>query len=543
MAATGAPKANLDDWNDPPEEYPGISTPGAPVANPIPQNDNWEPTPEELEKIWLEFVEKYEPDPVLFAEEVLGLRLMRHQRRILQAVGARARRIAMRSGHRVGKTLIMAVIALWHLCTKYPQKTIITAPSAGQLYGSLLPEIMSLSKRLPPFMRDLFQFYTDGIKLKADPDGSFLVARTADPDNPESFQGIHSANILFIWDEASGIDDRLFNAARGSMASPNAIRILAGNPTRLHNTFHKAFTTHAELYEKFHVSSMGLPTVDPDFIREVEEEFGADSNEFRIRVLGEFPETDDESYISSKLVKASRTRNILRPKMSAVVYSLDPSRSPEGNGDPSVITRRYGHHYVDDQLIYRRKDTMQMVGEIQKLAQEDHDRLVREFKEAGRSLLFLPPVPVAIIVDVIGIGAGIVDRLRELNFNVIAVNASESSTDETHCFRMRDALWKKALKYLKDPLNKIPDDDLLEVELTSARYEYNSIGDLIIESKKSMRKRGLRSPDRADSLCLNLCCPPDLISSFLTKDGGTHGFGTGPRTGGLARGGGTPTTR
>lgn len=496
-----------------------------------------EPTPDELVGMWKAFIERYEADPVAFAENVLGITLMRHQRRILEAVARRDRRIAMRSGHRVGKTLIMAVIALWHIVTKYPQKTIITAPSAGQLYGSLLPEIMSWAKRLPPFVRDLFQFYTDGIKLKADPDGSFLSARTADPDNPESFQGIHSANILFIWDEASGIDDRLFNAARGSMASPNAYRILAGNPTRLNNTFHKAFTTHAELYTQFHVSSLGLPTVDQDFVKEVIDEFGEDSNEYRIRILGEFPETDDESYISSSIVKAARKRNIERPKMSGVVYSIDPSRSPEGNGDPSVITRRYGHHFVDKQLIYRRKDTMQMVGEIQKLVREDHDQLVREFREAGRPLLFMPPVPVAIIVDVIGIGAGIVDRLRELQFNVIAVNASENSTDEVHCYRQRDALWKKGLNFLKNSLSAIPDDDLLQVELTSARYEYNSSGDLIIESKKSMRKRGLRSPDRADSLCLNLCCPPELITNFLTSgpNGATHGFGSGPRT--LNRGG------
>lgn len=519
------------------EEFlpPDVHEPGVPVPNPIPETDN--PTAADLEAMWEAFITKYEFDPVGFAEDVLGYTLMRHQKLILRAIASGKRRIAIRSGHRVGKTLLMAVAAVWHTVCKYPQKTIVTAPTSGQLYGSLLPEIMTVAKRLPGFMRDLFLFYKDGIKLAADPDGSFLSARTADPDNPESFQGLHSANILFLWDEASGIDDRLFNAARGSMAAPNAVRIMAGNPTRLFNTFHKAFTTHAELYETFHVSSLGLPTVDQDFVHEVRDEFGEESNEYRIRVLGEFPETDDESYISSRLVKAARVRNIQRPKMSAVVYSLDPSRSPEGNGDPSVLTRRYGHHFVDKQISYRRKDTMQLVGEIQKLVQEDHDLLVREFKEAGRSLLFLPPIPVAIIVDVIGIGAGVVDRLRELNYNVIPINASETSTDEVHCYRMRDALWKKALTYLKAPVNKIPDDDLLEVELCGARYEYNSAGDLIIESKTKMRKRGMRSPDHADSLCLNLCCPPELISDFLTTNPSQgHGFGSGPR-GPIARSG------
>jgi phage terminase large subunit len=470
-----------------------------------------EPDQEALTGLWLGFVEKYGADPVAFATEVLGLRLMRHQRRFLWALANGKRRIALRSGHRVGKTLSLAVAALWHLLTKYPQKTLITAPSAGQLFGSLFPEIVSLSKKLPAFVRDLLNFYTDEINLKADPEGSFLIARTADPNKPEAFQGMHSANIMLIWDEASGIDERLFNAARGSMASPNAVRIMAGNPTRLHNTFHRAFTTHAEKNFKIHVSSVGLPTVDQDFVDEVRDEFGEDSNEYRIRVLGEFPETDDDSYISNALVKAAMARNIVRPPLSRVAYGVDPSRSPDGRGDNTVITPRYGLHYIGKQKVFRKKDTMQIVGEIVAMAEEDRNEYVRECRLLGRPLLYMPQIPAAVVVDVIGIGAGVVDRLVELGFNVIAVNAAETSSDDRSCLRERDALWKRGLTWLKDARSKLPKCDLLAVEMTSAHYDHSSAGVLAIESKKSMKKRGLRSPDRADSLFLALSCPPDLL--------------------------------
>lgn len=491
---------------------------------------------EQLTAVWLAFVEKYGANPLAFAEEVLGLKLMRHQRRFLLALAAGKRRIAMRSGHRVGKTLSLAVAALWHLLTKYPQKTLITAPSSGQLFGSLFPEIVSLSKKLPEFIRDLLNFYVDEINLKADPEGSFLIARTADANKPEAFQGMHSANVMLIWDEASGIDERLFNAARGSMASPNAVRIMAGNPTRLNNTFHRAFTTHAEKNFKIVVSSLGLPTVDQDFVDEVRDEFGEDSNEYRIRVLGEFPETDDDSYISNALVKAAMARNIVRPPMSMVVYGVDPSRSPDGRGDNTVITRRAGLHYVEDQKVFRKKDTMQIVGEIVAMAEEDRNRLVQEYKDAGRPLLYLPQVPAAVIVDVIGIGAGVVDRLRELDFNVIAVNAAETSSQDAGCLRERDALWKRTLTWLKDARSRLPKDDLLQTELTSAHYEHTSAGVLAIESKKAMKKRGLRSPDRADSLALALSCPPELLINPAFAGGHNSG-----RAGRLARGTGGPT--
>jgi phage terminase large subunit len=507
--------------------------PRPPVLEPQAQSQD------ELRRLYVKWVEVYGKNALAFATEVLGLKLMRHQRRFLAALSLGKRRIALRSGHRVGKTLSLAVAALWHLLTKYPQKTLITAPSAGQLFGSLFPEIVSLAKKLPVFLKDLLNFYTDEINLKSDPEGSFLIARTADPNKPEAFQGMHSANIMLIFDEASGIDERLFNAARGSMASPNAVRIMAGNPTRLHNTFHRAFTTHAEKNFCIAVSSLGLPTVDQDFVDEVRDEFGEDSNEYRIRVLGEFPETDDDSYISNALVKAAQARNIQKPPLSLVVYGVDPSRSPDGRGDNTVITRRYGLHYIAPQRVFRKKDTMQIVGEIVAMAEEDRNEYIRECKEIGRPLLFMPAIPAAVIVDVIGIGAGVVDRLKELDFNVIAVNAAETSSDDKSCLRERDALWKRGLTWLKNARSKLPKDDLLRDELTGAHYDHSSAGVLAIESKKAMKKRGLRSPDRADSLFLALSCPPDLLTT-LPSGGHNSNPNNADR---LNRGTGAPTAK
>jgi hypothetical protein len=183
---------------------------------------------------------------------------------------------------------------------------------------------------------------------------------------------------------------------------------------------------------------------------------------------------------------------------------------------------------------------MQIVGEIVAMAEEDRNNLIREYKEIGRPLLYLPQIPAAIIVDVIGIGAGVVDRLTELGFNVIAVNAAETSSDDSTCLRERDALWKRTLTWLKDARSRLPKDDLLQTELTGAHYAYSSAGVLSIESKDKMKKRGLRSPDRADSLALALSCPPDLL--VMTGMGG-HNAATANSKGRLARNTGGVTER
>lgn len=487
---------------------------------------NGEVTQERTTDIWEEFLTRYYYDPVGFAENVLGFDLMPHQKRILGDVATGKRRIAIRSGHRVGKTALLSIVCCWFITTRYPQKTIVTAPTAGQLFNALVPEIKSLMRKLPDWLRELFDVLSEEIKLKADPDGSFLSARTASPENAESFQGIHSANVLFIWDEASGIDERLFNAARGSMAAPNAISIMAGNPVRLNNTFHRAFTTNAHLFSKHAISSIGLKTVDADFIEEVKSTYGEESNEYRVRVLGEFPDTDDESYISAALVRAARKRQIDVPKIAATVYAVDPAYY---GGDRTVISRRVGAHVIKDQITLLKKNTMQVVGHIVQMAEEDRQLLMDNMREAGVTPRAMPKVPAAIVVDIIGIGAGIADRLEELKYDVIRVNVAEAATSEPKCHRERDAMYKRFLHWLQDGMCRIPDDDGLELELTAPQYEYDSNGVLKIENKKSVKKRIKVSPDKSDSAMLTLMVPIEKIIKFLENVGDqVFGYGSGP---------------
>ena len=124
----------------------------------------------------------------------------------------------------------------------YPQKTVCTAPTAAQLFDALFAELKSQLLRLPPALQQLFEVFSERIVLKADPSGSFISCRTARKETPEALQGIHSANVLLICDEASSVDNAIFEAAGGSLSTPNSKLVMVGNPTRAEGYFYDAFT-------------------------------------------------------------------------------------------------------------------------------------------------------------------------------------------------------------------------------------------------------------------------------------------------------------
>jgi len=110
--------------------------------------------------------------------------------------------------------------------------------------------------------------------------------------------------------------------------------------------------------------------------------------------------------------------------------------------------------------------------------------------------------PSEICVDTIGLGGGVADRLREQGYNVVDVNVSESSAMNPNANKLRDELWMSVKDWLATRAVKLPRDETLRHELVAPRYNFSSSGKLIVESKDSMRKRRMRSPDLADALCL-----------------------------------------
>lgn len=433
---------------------------------------------------WQSFLSRYHDDPAGFSEHVVGMKPLDWQREVMDAIASGERLLSLRSGHGVGKSSCAAILILWFLLTRYPCKVVVTAPTASQLFDALFAELKSRLKEMPPAISGLLEATSDRVVLKSSPTEAFCSARTSSKERPEALAGVHSANVLLVADEASGIPAEVYEAAGGSMSGENAHTLLLGNPVRASGFFYRTQTELADRWWTRKVSCLDSPLVSQDFIEDMKSRYGEDSNAFRVRCLGDFPVADDDTYIPLHLIESAVHRDIDDSPSAAVVWGLDPARY---GSDRSALAKRRGGKLIEIKS-WRDKSTMELAGIV-----------VDEYETAKFS-----DRPTEICVDSIGIGAGVVDRLMELDLPARGVNVAESASMSQKYMRLRDELWGKAREWFEARECVIPNDDQLIHELAAPRFAFTSTGKIKIESKDEMRKRGIRSPDLADSFCLTL---------------------------------------
>lgn len=428
-------------------------------------------------------VARYQRRPYEFVKEVLGATPDPWQEHALKALQRGHRRLSIRSGHGVGKSTMLAWTMLWHLLCRFPQKTVVTAPSAPQLYDALWSELKTWIGRLPGAWQDLLDCASDRISIRARPEESFVSARTSRAEQPEALQGVHSTFVLLVVDEASGVPEAVFEAATGSMSTPGAITVLTGNPTRSTGFFHKTHTQDSDRWWTMRVSSIESPRVDREFIDEVGARYGRDSNAFRVRVLGEFPSNQGDTLIGAEVVEQAMERAVAPDSAKQEIWGVDPARF---GIDSSVLIKRRDRVVTEQPRSWMGLDTMQLTGQIA----NEFNRLPKDNR------------PAVVVVDAIGIGSGVEDRLRELDIPVVGVNVAETPSVEARFRRMRDELWQNTADWLETRLVSLPWHERLRDDLCGPRYKFLSDGRLVVESKAEMRARGLPSCDFADALAL-----------------------------------------
>jgi hypothetical protein len=391
-------------------------------------------------------------------------------------------RLAIKSGHGVGKTTLLAWIIIHQLLTRYPQKTVVTAPTSGQLFDALAAEVKHWIRLLPGGIQELFDVKSDRIELLEAPEASFLAYRTSRQEQPESLQGVHSDHVLLVADEASGIPEAVYHAAGGSLSTRGARFILAGNPTRPEGYFYDLFRTQDEDWRLTTVSCFDSSRVDPKFIRMIANAYGEESNVYRVRVLGEFPAEADDKLIPFYLIETASKRDIAINPDWDMVWGLDVARSGK---DRTALVKRKGK-VVTEIFTKHSQDLMEITG------------WVRNMWETC-----LPSErPIEVCVDAIGLGAGVADRLLELDIPAVAVNVAENSALNPQAMRLRDDLWLQVRDWFMRQDVKIPDEQQLIKDLQAPSFAITSTGKYKVSSKDDMRRRGFKSPDTADALAL-----------------------------------------
>ena len=431
-----------------------------------------------------EFVAEYRDDPVKFVVEVLGAEPLPYQAEFLQAIADGERKMSVRSGHGTGKSTSASWAMLWYVLLRFPNKVVVTAPTSGQLFDALFAELKRWINELPKQLQPMLTVKSDRVELAAAPSEAFISARTSRAETPEALAGVHSENVLLVVDEASGVPEKVFEAAAGSMSGHSATTILLSNPTRSSGTFYESQTRMAGSWWTRRWSCVDSPLVSDEFVQEMRMRYGEDSNAFRIRVLGEFPLADDDTIIPFHLVESAMHRDIEVTPDQKPIWAIDPARF---GTDRTAFCKRVGN-VVTEIKSWQGVDLMGTVG-----------RVMAEYEA-----LPLSQRPSEILVDSIGVGGGVVDRLRELGAPVRGVNVSEVPSMGQTYNNLRTELWFKTKAWLEDRSCKIPDNDDLLADLTGIRYAFTSSGKMQAESKDAMKRRGLKSPDLADAVCLTM---------------------------------------
>ncbi len=214
-----------------------------------------------------------------------------------------------------------------------------------------------------------------------------------------------------------------------------------------------------------------------------------------------FQLTGEDSFIQSDMVM--RCRKTVAERYGRLLLGVDPARFGD---DRSCIIRRKGRVAYNKES-YAKKDTMEITGII-------HNIILTE-------------QPYRVFVDVGGLGAGVVDRLKELGHAaiVVAVNSGSTPLDGRRYYNKRAELWGELKRWMADEPCQIPDDDSLHADLCGIRYTVDSNSRLVMEKKADMKKRGIRSPDEADALALTFAMPeralnndtPDKIAGIIGK--------------------------
>ena len=451
---------------------------------------------------FVEFQALYGDNWVGLVREVLAFEPDEDQTAILTDIQNGERRISIRSGHGTGKTTTLALATVCHALTRFPQVTVCTAPTSSQLFDALAAQTKSWFKKLPKPLLECFDLKSESIHHKAAPEDSFISFRTSRPEMPEALAGVHSEHVLLIADEASGVPEAVYIAASGSMSGHNATTVLAGNPVRTAGLF---FDTHHDLahnWKTYHLSCIGNPRISEDFLLDMEGRYGLDSNDYRVRVLGDFPRAEADAVIPFDLIQLALDREV-EPSPVRPVWGLDCAR--KGN-DRAALAKRQGNVLLEPVMWWKGLETMELVG-----------RVVAEWESTPEM-----ERPDSICVDAIGLGAGVADRLVELGLPARSINVSEApALGGGNYLNLKAELYYACRQWFVERKGSLRGDKETAAQLGWTRFGYTSAGKLKIEGKEELRKRLKRSPDLGEAFILTFAAP---AASALYGSSGSFGW-------------------
>ena len=432
-------------------------------------------------------VEYYLKNPVEFAIDQFGITPYPEQAELLNCVIVNRKWVAWRSGHGPGKSTGWALLVLEWLYLYPNARVVCTAPKKEQIFDILWAEIGRILKQ--SLLKDDYVWTKTKIYLIGREQTCVALARTS--RTPEAMAGQHAENMLYLFDEASGIDSEVFTAAEGSQTTAGAVMGMAGNPTQTQGYFFNAFHKDRNNWHTIHTSVENHPNVIHGYAKRIAQKWGKDSDVYRVRVLGEFPTGDPNTFITLSRVEAAINREV-EPE-GAIELGVDVARF--GN-DRTIILGRQGLHVFKEHTRLARSSIPEVAGSA--LNQLNQLRVRTGYTGMVR-----------IKVDDSGVGGGVTDLLRleesTKGIEVIACNFGGAGNDEYDdeatimWANLRDLIDSIALPEFNDDVDG---DTSLIGEVSLRRFGMTPKGKIKIEPKQVFKDRVGLSPDYADALVL-----------------------------------------
>ncbi|MCU6798007.1 terminase B [Paenibacillus sp. WQ 127069] len=441
-------------------------------------------------------IEVYRKSPNSFFKEILLFNPDEWQANVSNDI-ANHRFVSVRSGQGVGKTALEAAVVLWFLCCFPFPRVVCTAPTRQQLNDVLWAEISKWqSKSL--ILKRILKWTKTKIYMRKHEERWFATARTA--TKPENMQGFHEDNMLFIVDEASGVEDRIMAAIFGTLSGDNNKLFMCGNPTKTSGFFFDSHNRDRSIYRTHQVSCLDSPRTSKENIEMLKQKYGEGSDVWRVRVEGQFPSGESDTFISLEAAEFAKSSIRIEPIGRKLVVGVDVARF--GDDETSMYGRIGGK--VVGQHHHHKQDTMVTAGWVLRMI-EDIKVKILEIDE------------VEIRIDDDGVGGGVTDRLNEINedrrlgYSIVPVHNGAKAGDDYYG-NLGSELWGDIKELLEENMSnfilgnpgvlELPDDDKLVAQLSTRKWRMGSNGKIYLERKEDMKKRGLQSPDRADAFVL-----------------------------------------
>lgn len=452
-------------------------------------------------------IKDWEDDPFLFFKDCWKNVVLWDKLEDIITEIKNEKKVAVNSAHGVGKSFISAKIILWWLITHIPSKIITTAPTWAQVESVLWGEIRASIASSPILTELIPKKSILNTEIKLAPEWYAKgISTTEKADMREfgstKFQGYHSEFLMVVMDEAPGVENSIHIAVE-NLTTGNKNRILKiGNPTSPTGHFYN--NCNSSQYKNIHISGFDHPNIKEskevipgcitkEWIEGRAEDWGENNPLYIAKVLGEFPTEGEDTVIPLDWIQNAITCEVEPDDMN--ILGFDVARF----GDDKTIFYQIKGNKVKLKGKFIKQDTMATVGRIVNWSE------LEKFNMIGG--------------DPIGVGAGVFDRIKEINSSyeskqldkhipIREVNFACKSLDPRYA-----NVRAEAYGFLAEHLNpegrrniNIPDDPELHSQLAGIKYKYDSYGRILIESKDDMKKRGLKSPDYADALAIAVYC-------------------------------------